>query len=149
MSLYGEWSTREGVPVFVYRADQDALDEAEWDPIQAPPTRRHWLAVGNRSLAMQVADLYLANRYTESEETTTPLFRVDESLQAERTERIRALKQRRDNATVQSALSDVETAARGDSNLLPPILAAVESLATLGEISDRLRGVFDTYHESF
>ena len=89
------------------------------------------------------------NRYTESEETTTPLFRVDESLQAERTESIRALKQRRDNATVQSALSDVETAARGDSNLLPPILAAVESLATLGEISDRLRGVFDTYHESF
>ena len=89
------------------------------------------------------------NRYTESEETTTPLFRVDESLQTERTERIRALKQRRDNATVQSALSDVETAARGDSNLLPPILAAVESLATLGEISDRLRGVFDTYHESF
>jgi len=56
MSLYGEWSTREGVPVFVYRADQDALDEAEWDPIQAPPTRRHWLAVGNRSLAMQVAN---------------------------------------------------------------------------------------------
>jgi hypothetical protein len=56
MSLYGEWSERDGVPVFVYRADQDALPEAEWDPIQAPVTRRHWVMLGNRGIHMQVAN---------------------------------------------------------------------------------------------
>ena len=56
MSLYGEWSTRGGLPVFVYRADHDVLPEAEWDPIQALPTRRHWVMVGNRSIQMQVAN---------------------------------------------------------------------------------------------
>jgi methylmalonyl-CoA mutase N-terminal domain/subunit len=89
------------------------------------------------------------NRYTEAEETSPSIFRVDESVQAERAERLRALKERRDTAAVEHALSTVEAAARGDANLLPPILEAVESLATLGEISDRLRTVFDTYHESF
>jgi hypothetical protein len=56
MSLYGEWSARHGVPVFCYRVDQDALAEAEWDPIQAPRTRRHWVAVGNRAILLQVAN---------------------------------------------------------------------------------------------
>jgi methylmalonyl-CoA mutase N-terminal domain/subunit len=89
------------------------------------------------------------NRFTDSEDVETPIFRVDESLQAERTERIRALKQRRDGAAVDRSLEAVEEAAGGDANLLPPILAAVESLATLGEISDRLRKVFGVYHETF
>ena len=35
--------------------------------------------------------------------------------------------------------------ARGDTNLVPPILDAVESYATLGEITDRLRGVFGAW----
>ena len=47
------------------------------------------------------------------------------------------------------ALAAVETAAKGDANLMPPIVEAVERLATLGEISDRLRDVFGTFHESF
>jgi methylmalonyl-CoA mutase N-terminal domain/subunit len=89
------------------------------------------------------------NRYTEAEEAATPIFRVEESLQSERADRLRTLKQRRDAAAVERALSAVEAGARGDANLLPTILEAVESLATLGEISDRLRTVFDTYHESF
>jgi len=56
MSLYGEWSTRDGVPVFRYLADQEVLPQAEWNPIQAPPTRRHWVVLGNRAIAMQVAN---------------------------------------------------------------------------------------------
>jgi methylmalonyl-CoA mutase N-terminal domain/subunit len=43
---------------------------------------------------------------------------------------------------VARALEGVEEAARADENLVPPILAAVEAYATLGEISDRLRNVF-------
>ena len=89
------------------------------------------------------------NRYTGPDEAETPIFRVDESLHAERAERLRALRDRRDGVAVERALAAVETAAKGNANLMPPIVEAVESLATLGEISDRLRNVFGTFRESF
>ena len=53
-SRFGQWSTREGLPAFVYDADQDTLPEAEWDPLLSPPTRRHWVMLGNRAIQMQV-----------------------------------------------------------------------------------------------
>jgi len=45
-------------------------------------------------------------------------------------------------------LQQVEAAARGSDNLLPPILAAVEAHATVGEISDAMRRVFGEYAPS-
>jgi methylmalonyl-CoA mutase N-terminal domain/subunit len=42
----------------------------------------------------------------------------------------------------------VEQAARDGSNLVPPIIAAVEAHATLGEIADTLRRVFGEYQDS-
>jgi methylmalonyl-CoA mutase, N-terminal domain len=44
-------------------------------------------------------------------------------------------------------LAALEEAARGSTNLMPRILAAVEAYATLGEISDTLRRVFGEQHE--
>jgi methylmalonyl-CoA mutase N-terminal domain/subunit len=44
-------------------------------------------------------------------------------------------------------LGAVATAARGRDNLVPPIIAAVEASATVGEIADTLRGVFGEYKE--
>jgi methylmalonyl-CoA mutase N-terminal domain/subunit len=41
----------------------------------------------------------------------------------------------------------VEAAAGGTENLLPPIIAAVESDATVGEIADALRRVFGEHTE--
>ena len=52
------------------------------------------------------------------------------------------MRAQRDNAAVTAALGALEAAARGTENLLPRILTAVEANATLGEISDTLRGVF-------
>ena len=39
----------------------------------------------------------------------------------------------------------VERAARGGDNLVPPIIAAVEAQATVGEIADAMRRVFGEY----
>ena len=39
-------------------------------------------------------------------------------------------------------------AARGSDNLVPPIIAAVEARATVGEISDALRRVFGEHEET-
>ena len=51
----------------------------------------------------------------------------------------------RDQAPTTAALADVEAAARGTQNLLPPMKAALAAHATLGEVSDALRSVFGEY----
>jgi len=62
-------------------------------------------------------------------------------------ERVRAVRASRSETEWKSALADVERAARGDTNLVPPIVAAVEKRATLGEIADTLRRVFGEYQD--
>lgn len=85
------------------------------------------------------------NRFTMEEETSVPVLRIDEKLEREQTERVQAVRARRDAKAAEEALSSVEQAARTDENLMPHIITAVESYATLGEISDRLRKVFGEY----
>ncbi|MEO8602628.1 MAG: hypothetical protein ABI629_08635, partial [bacterium] len=55
-SRYGRWVTRGGLPAFLYSADQDTSPDAEWDPILAPKTRRHWVMVGNAAMRLQIAN---------------------------------------------------------------------------------------------
>jgi len=90
------------------------------------------------------------NRFrVEADEARPEVLRVDEKLHARRAERLRELRARRDAAAVREALEALESAARGDGNLMPPILAAVRARATLGEIADRLRTVFGVHQETF
>ena len=56
---------------------------------------------------------------------------------------------RRSAQAVETALAGIEEAARGEANLMPRIVEAVEKQATLGEIADRLRAVYGVYHEAF
>ncbi len=85
------------------------------------------------------------NRFVEEQHAPPPVLKIDENLQQIAARRLEALRARRDSARVAQALDAVERAARGDGNLMPKILEAVEAHATLGEISDRLRGVFGTW----
>jgi methylmalonyl-CoA mutase N-terminal domain/subunit len=89
------------------------------------------------------------NRFTQDDDTKPPVLRVDEQLQRKRAERLAALRAKRDAVAVQRSLSAVEQAARDDANLIPPIIGAVESYATLGEISDAMRKVFGEHNEAF
>jgi methylmalonyl-CoA mutase N-terminal domain/subunit len=85
------------------------------------------------------------NRFTDEQAVRPPLLRIDEKLEEERRRRLEAWKARRDAGAVERALAAIEQCARGDANLLPPILSAVEHGATLGEVSDRLRHVFGAF----
>jgi methylmalonyl-CoA mutase N-terminal domain/subunit len=89
------------------------------------------------------------NRYVEGEEVHPPVLKVDEALQRRAAQRLTDLRARRNGAAVDGALNAVEEAARGDDNLVPHILHAVECHATLGEISDRMRKVFGVHQEAF
>ncbi len=83
------------------------------------------------------------NKFQSSVEEQPPAtLRVDPEVGRRQAAKLAALRVRRDNAAVGSALAALEDAARGTDNLLPRILAAVEAYATLGEISDTLRRVF-------
>jgi methylmalonyl-CoA mutase N-terminal domain/subunit len=73
------------------------------------------------------------------------LHTVDESIRDRQAERLKELRESRDNAAVEKALADLKRAAEGSDNVLFPMKEALAELATLGEISDTLRGVFGEY----
>jgi len=87
------------------------------------------------------------NRYTTDEPARIELLRIDPESERRQVAAVRALRARRDAAAHRSAVAAVESAARDGSNLVPPIVAAVEALATLGEVSDALRRVFSEHRE--
>jgi methylmalonyl-CoA mutase N-terminal domain/subunit len=89
------------------------------------------------------------NRFTSMDPAKPPIQKLDASAESARRERLALLRRRRDGAAVEAALLRVDEAARTEANLMPPILAAVESYATLGEIADRLRAVFGSHRETF
>jgi len=87
------------------------------------------------------------NRFRQESEVPLAAFRMDPAIERQQVERLRQVRTSRDSSTVESRLKDLEEAARGSDNLMPRILAACEALATVGEISDRLRNVFGEYRE--
>jgi methylmalonyl-CoA mutase, N-terminal domain len=88
------------------------------------------------------------NRFTENEGKQIPTMRIDPEVESSQVARLNALRARRDSAKSNAALAEVERRARSTENLMPAILSAVESYATLGEISDALRRAFGEYQES-
>jgi len=86
------------------------------------------------------------NKFRQEQEQPPATFRVDPELERLQVERLRELRASR-GPLFEQRLVELELAARGSENLLPPILGACEALATVGEISDRLRKVFGQYRE--
>jgi methylmalonyl-CoA mutase N-terminal domain/subunit len=79
---------------------------------------------------------------------TIPTLRIDPEIERTQIARLNTLRAKRDTARAKSALAELQRRAATTENLLPAILAAVESYATIGEISDALRRVFGEYQES-
>ncbi len=82
------------------------------------------------------------NRFTVDEEEPIPTMRVDPGVEERQVARLAEVRASRDAALVARRLDELEAAARTDTNLMPPILAAVEAYATVGEIAGRLARVF-------
>jgi methylmalonyl-CoA mutase N-terminal domain/subunit len=85
------------------------------------------------------------NCFKEADGLSPKLFRVDDAIRQQQIEKIQKLKKERNNGAVQKSLDELFIAAKGNANLMPFILGAVENYATLGEISDTLRRVFGEY----
>jgi methylmalonyl-CoA mutase N-terminal domain/subunit len=77
-----------------------------------------------------------------------PLFSVDPEVERTQIERVRGVRASRDASACSRSLVAVTDAARSGSNLVPPIIGAVEARATVGEIADAMRSVFGEYQET-
>jgi methylmalonyl-CoA mutase N-terminal domain/subunit len=87
------------------------------------------------------------NRYQTVDDKPIQTLRIDQSAQDTQTGRLRELRRTRDNEGVERSLDRLRRAAEGSANLMPYLLDAVSSYATLGEVCAALRGVFGTYEE--
>ncbi len=87
------------------------------------------------------------NAFTAEEQEPKDLLEISAEMTEKQLNRVRALKAKRDQQKASAALQKLENAARGSDNLMPHIIECVECYATLGEISDTLRGVFGVYSE--
>jgi len=87
------------------------------------------------------------NRYNsgEADDPEMDLHTVDESIRETQTTRLADLRESRDNDAVERALARLTRAAEGSENLLYPMKEALGELATVGEVSDALRGVFGQF----
>jgi methylmalonyl-CoA mutase N-terminal domain/subunit len=87
------------------------------------------------------------NRFQAADTKQPPILKMDPEVGRRQAAKVAALRRLRNADAVRAALERLEAAARSSDNLMPRILAAVEAYATLGEISDTLRGVFGEQRE--
>jgi methylmalonyl-CoA mutase N-terminal domain/subunit len=76
------------------------------------------------------------------------VFRMDADVERRQIDRVRAVRGSRSEHAWRDALTALERAALDGANLVPPVIAAVEAQATLGEIANTLRAVFGEYQDS-
>jgi len=88
------------------------------------------------------------NRYTEETTHPIPIQLVDPTVELEQMKKLTLYKQNREALRVSHALTRLKQAASSSSeNLMFPIIEAVESNATVGEIAFALREIFGEYSE--
>jgi methylmalonyl-CoA mutase N-terminal domain/subunit len=85
------------------------------------------------------------NRFGDSGEQRTPIFRVNPAAAENQKAKLAGLRGQRSGRAVTEALIHLREAALGEENLMEPILGAVKAYATIGEICGLLREVFGEY----
>jgi len=87
------------------------------------------------------------NKYNEGSGPPPSLLRVGDQVGTDQMSRLAAVRARRDADRHRRALGDLATAAAGRDNIVPHVLEAVRSYATVQEICDTLKPAFGIYRE--
>jgi methylmalonyl-CoA mutase N-terminal domain/subunit len=85
------------------------------------------------------------NKYEIKEPPPKGLLKVDPRVREVQIRRLAELRATRDPKRANTSLQQLKEVAKGDGNLMGPILDSVRVYCTLGEICDMLRGVFGEY----
>jgi methylmalonyl-CoA mutase, N-terminal domain len=105
---------------------------------------RAQLAVDSGAAAVVGVNAFAAANDGGAIETLT----IDPDVERQQIDRLRAVRASRSADAWRTALAAVTLAARDGSNLVPPIIAAVDAYATVGEIADAMRDVFGEFKET-
>jgi methylmalonyl-CoA mutase N-terminal domain/subunit len=87
------------------------------------------------------------NKFVVEDEHLPETLEIGVEAEQKQIERLRKLRQERDNRRVSEVLDRVRSVASNDQNIMPALIEAVKAYATVGEISDALRDVFGEYRE--
>jgi methylmalonyl-CoA mutase N-terminal domain/subunit len=87
------------------------------------------------------------NEFIEEDEAPLDTLYIDESVEDEQKVELARLRRTRDGKAVASSLAALRQACAEARNVMPPLIEAVKTYATVGEISDVMREVFATYEE--
>jgi methylmalonyl-CoA mutase N-terminal domain/subunit len=87
------------------------------------------------------------NKYVMTDEKPVEYLKLDEAIEREQVESVKARKASRDAAKVEKRLKQLADACRGGQNVMPVLVDAVKDYVSLGEISDVYRQVFGLYRE--
>jgi methylmalonyl-CoA mutase N-terminal domain/subunit len=87
------------------------------------------------------------NRYQVPEERPPELLHVPLDVEGRQSDRVRRVKRERNGTAAREALKRVRDAATSGENLMPPLVAAVKAMCTVGEISDVYRESFGVYRD--
>ncbi|TGU74101.1 methylmalonyl-CoA mutase [Geomonas terrae] len=101
-----------------------------------------------RSIEKDETIIVGVNKFTVEEGAPQGLLKVTDEVEVKQKEALARMKGARDTAKVETTLKALEQAAKGSENLMPFILDAVKSYATLGEIANVMRGVFGIHRET-
>ena len=98
-----------------------------------------------RSIDSEKRKIVGVNAYVEDDEPEPILQKIDPVSVRKQIEGVKAVKNDRDNDTVNTKLSQLETQAKSQKNLMPAIIDCVRAECTLGEIADVLRKQFGKF----
>ncbi len=88
------------------------------------------------------------NKFQTNEIKPTNVLKIDNKIQQEQIKLLNKVRAERNNEEVKLKLNRVKSVASTSENLMPPILDAVRTYASIGEICNALREVFGEYKES-
>ena len=104
----------------------------------------HQKKIDNKELIHVGVNDYIKN----DEEIDIPILEIGKEAEDLQKKSIKVLKNERNQQKVHNSLLDIKDAAQGSKNLLPPIIEAAKSLATMGEIVDSLKQEFGEWNET-
>ncbi|MBA2248865.1 MAG: methylmalonyl-CoA mutase [Chitinophagaceae bacterium] len=86
------------------------------------------------------------NKFISAENTSPPPFKINDDIRIFQTEKLEALKKKRDIQKTAECLETLKLKALSGENIMPAVIDAVEKYCTLGEISDCLREIFGEFN---
>lgn len=87
------------------------------------------------------------NKYVSESPAIPSLLRISSEVEVKQKERLKQVKESRDNQRVRRTLKRLEDVSQSRENIMPALIECVEAYATVGEICDVLRGTFGTQRE--